>query len=360
MKQLFCLCLLSFITLSLYAQRKGQVNIPRAEYDEIMNKLRQAESLRQENETYKKRIDSLNTQLKNNNQAAKDKEIADLKARIKVLEATHKQDPKGAIGPDPCQLQLKQAKDSLSAQQKKITHLEDELFKKNNLLKQAEAKTQKAETEAAQKAKENQSLQQDLAKNNSIRTENETLRQQVFKDLDKQINDLLPLHNFAATQPKMEALRQQIEQLKKSNPQFVNSLSLADKKADWYLGMIKTIEQAQKTLDEAYDLKKVTEAIVLLEQIEKSPTVQPSTEQAKIIATQKALLSDYCNKHNYTANKMEDANYFGAAAGEAIKEIDTALRNIDKGYTFLIKKLEERKKNPTNKNISLDKATCPN
>jgi hypothetical protein len=253
----------------------------------------------------------------------------------------------------------KQLKDSILTLNKEIEPLKDEIYD----LKQEKGKTDETNKEKDVKilAKDNeiQKLKADIQNLKAGINENEALKNMLFDTINTHVNRILNSADFTSQRPNIEKLNADIEQLKNVNPQFVNSLTAYSSKLEWYKNMTNAIENSKKTLDEKYETAKVTEAYLKLEAVQNSVISKPTVAQNTIIETQKTLLKDYCGKYYYVANKMNDANYFGADKVGALEEIDAALKRTDKNYSFLIKKLEERKKNPTNKTLTLEKVPCP-
>ncbi len=208
------------------------------------------------------------------------------------------------------------------------------------------------DTEILKIRKENDRIQ-------SLNSENIGIVALIEKKISSEISTLLVALDMQAQKLKISSLKLEIEDLKKTYPKFPSSIDRYVNELKWYQEMSDAIDYSKKILDETYEIIKVTSAVIKLESIQNSVIAKPTSEQNKIIETQKTLLKDYCGRYNYVVNKMIDADFFKADKVSALEEIEAALKRTDKNYTFLIKKLEERKKNPTNKVLTLEKVDCP-
>ena len=301
-----------------------------------------------------------NTTVGSNTQLdAKNKEIEILKAKIAELEAKTPNNTTNKAELDKYKAEAKQATDALAAKNTELNKLKEQLQDLEVEAKQKDATLSKLEIQKQNKDKEIASLREQVGSTQKITAENEALKQQVFSEMDKDVNTVIAQSDFLAAKPKLVDLAKQVNALKTANPNYAKSLDGYLKKLDWYQDWGNAIENATKILAEAYEVKNVTAAILELENVKNSTIVKATTAQTKLVDTQIALLTDYCGRYNYVSNKMNDANDFGADKIGALEEIDAALKRTDRAYTFLIKKLEERKKNPTNKTIILPRVDCP-
>ncbi len=253
----------------------------------------------------------------------------------------------------------KKLKDSIVVIIKKQEDLKDE----NYILGQEKATNnstiQDKEAKISAKDIEIQKLKDELAKREAILKENSILMNSFVRDINNEINLILLAPDMLAQTPKINSINSKIENLINSNKGYINSFTVYSDKLKWYQDMTEAIEDAKKILGEKYETKKITIAITKLEAVQNSVITKPTSEQNKIIETQKSLLKDYCGRHNYVVGKMNDANYFEADKVGAIEEIDAALIRTDKGYSFLIKELEKRRKDPSNKALTLERVNCP-
>lgn len=253
----------------------------------------------------------------------------------------------------------KQLKDSILTLNKEIEPLKDEIYDFKQEKGKTDATNKEKDVKISVKDNEIQRLKADIQNLKAGINENEALRNRLFENINTQIRTILNSADFLTQRLNIEKLIAEIEQLKNVNPQFVNSLTAYSSKLEWYKDMTNAIENSKKTLDEKYETAKVTEAYLKLEAVQNSVISKPTAAQNTIIETQKALLKDYCGEYIYVANKMNDANYFGADKVGALEEIDAALKRTDKAYSFLIKELEKRRKDPSNKALTLERVNCP-
>jgi hypothetical protein len=217
--------------------------------------------------------------------------------------------------------------------------------------------------EIKESERQNSNLKKELEKKDLASREYNSLMNLYFKNLGSEINSILAVADFKTQKSNIEKINAEIENFKKLDPSISNSLNVFVDKLNWYINMAEAIENSKKILDIQFDTEKVKEAYIKLNNIQNSPISKPTVEQIKLIEAQKTLLNDYCGSHNYVASKMADANSYittiGADKDSILEEIDAALKRTDKGYSFLIKKLEERKKNPANKTLTIERVNCP-
>jgi hypothetical protein len=253
----------------------------------------------------------------------------------------------------------KQLKDSISGINKSLEVSEDEKYVLTKEKGVNEATITELKTKLSSKDSDIKKIREEIDKRDAIAKENKYLLEQLHKNIGTEISTVLAAIDMQAQKSKIQELNIKIDGLKSLDPKLINSFSVYSDKLKWYQEMSEAIYHSKKILDEKYEPGKVTEAVLRLQAIQNSVIAKPTEEQNKQIETQIALLKNYCGKYYYVANKMNDANYFGADKVGALEEIDAALKRTDKNYTFLIKKLEERRKNPTNQALTLEKVDCP-
>lgn len=375
-KHLLWLLLICLTTSATWAQ----VKLSKKEYDEMQEKIRQGETLRLENAALKKTSDSLATVVKKMASVAlpkeepkdsaklkaKDEEIAKLKAETDKLKADIEklktESANGAKPKDYDQLKanLKTALDSITKVNNQLKASEEHFSNQKELTEQKEAALAKEHAALQNLQKQLDAQKQMLEDATKLRSENEALMKKFFGELDTEVNALIVQKDFQAAKPKLDALNKEIERLKGSNKNYVNSLDIYSKKLQWYQDMNNTLAAAKKALDEEFNRANIAKLNNDLNNIKTAATnpAKPTVEQVKDIDAQLALLGNYCGQHNYVCNKLKDADDFGNDKIGATEEIDAALERVEASYTFLLRKLKERKAKPTDKTITLKRVQC--
>jgi chromosome segregation ATPase len=255
--------------------------------------------------------------------------------------------------------ELANLKTQLSNAQAKVKKLEEELAKANEVNARLEAKNKGLEAQISEQDKSLAKVKGNLAAQQSANKENDILKKALFADITKEVKEVMKSADYITTLPKVTALESKIEEQKKLHPNRQETLNTYNLELGWYKDYANTLTKSIQLLDSEYDLEKVVKTKTQLEHLKKSTNHSSTEGQNKNIDAQIKLLDAYCGKYNYAVNKFEDANSFAKNKGMALEEINAALKRVEKEYTFLHRKLNQRKKDPTNSEISLTRVTCP-
>lgn len=260
---------------------------------------------------------------------------------------------------DQSKSELTNFKAQLSSTQAKVKKFEKELTRAKEMNARLKASNKGLEAKISEKDKNLEKVKGNLAAQQSANKENEILKKALFADISKEVKEVMKSADYRTTLPKVAALESKIEEQKKLHPNRQETLNTYNLELGWYKGYANTLTKSIQLLDSEYDLEKVVKTKTQLEHLKKSTNHSPTEDQNKNIDAQIKLLDAYCGKYNYAVNKFEDANEFGSYKVGALEEVNAAVKRVEKEYTFLHRKLEQRKKDPTNSKISLTRVTCP-